>query len=98
MVGNALKFSPADGAVVVGVEPRGDFAAFSVDDRGPGIAPEHVEHLFERYYKANVTSPDGAGLGLFIARGIVEAHGGRIRLDSERGRGTRVLFTIPLSA
>ena len=66
-----------------------------VQDNGRGIAPELAPHLFERFSQANRDSRRGAGLGLAIAKGIVEAHGGRIWIESAPGRGTRVSFTLP---
>ncbi len=70
-----------------------------MQDSGPGIAPEHIGHLFERFFrvpgaKAGVR---GTGLGLYICRKIVEAHGGEIRVDSQPGTGTRFTFTIPVN-
>jgi signal transduction histidine kinase len=97
VIGNAIRFSPASGNIVVDVQRSGPLAWFSVSDEGPGIEAEHLGRLFDRYYKADLESREGAGLGLFIARGIVEAHGGGIRVESERGRGTKVSFSIPLS-
>ena len=95
LIGNALRFTPAGGRISLTVEPRGDEVLFSVADTGPGIAPEHLEHLFDRFWQAQRTHRSGAGLGLAIARGIVEAHGGRIRVESEPGVGTTVSFTVP---
>jgi signal transduction histidine kinase len=97
LLGNALKFSPPEGVVTVDVQTENALAVFSVVDQGPGIEAEHLGRLFDRYYKANAASREGAGLGLFIARGIVEAHKGSIRVESARGRGTRMVFTIPLA-
>jgi signal transduction histidine kinase len=68
----------------------------AVDDRGPGIPKAEQTLLFERFYRPRAEGP-GIGLGLAIAKGIVEAHGGRIGIDSEPGRGTSVWFTLPLS-
>jgi signal transduction histidine kinase len=97
VIGNAIRFSPQGGDIVLSVEPGGAYAWFSVTDHGRGIESEHLGRLFDRYYKADLDSREGAGLGLFIARGIVEAHGGRIRVESELGHGTSVSFSIPLS-
>jgi signal transduction histidine kinase len=94
LLGNAIKFSPKGGVVAVDVAHDGPVLTFSVSDQGPGIAPEHTDRLFDRYYKANAASREGAGLGLFIARGIVLAHGGKIRVESERGNGTRMIFSL----
>ena len=97
LVGNALKFTPRGGRVVLGLEECSPFARFSVADTGPGIPPEQHGHLFKRFWKAKEGTRDGAGLGLFISRGIAEAHGGAIGVDSRVGEGTRVWFTIPLA-
>jgi len=79
--------------VVVRVENREDEALVSVQDSGPGIDPEHVPHLFDRFYRANTRS-SGLGLGLYISRILVEAHGGRIWVESRPGQGS--IFTIGL--
>ncbi len=97
LIGNALKFVPKeDGSVTLSVERDGTRARFSVADNGPGIPPEHLGHLFERYWKGASASRDGAGLGLFIAKGILDAHGGEARVESNVGRGTTVRFWLPL--
>jgi signal transduction histidine kinase len=68
---------------------------FSNRDTGGGISPEHLPHLFERYWQGRQGESSGAGLGLYIARGIIEAHGGRIWADSTPGQGTVISFTLP---
>jgi PAS domain S-box-containing protein len=93
---NALKFTPRDGRVGVAIESRDSSLVFSVADTGPGIAPENQRKVFDRYWQAsNGARARGAGLGLSIAKGIVEAHGGRIWVDSELGKGSTFAFTIP---
>lgn len=96
LVGNAVKFTPAGGHIRVGAA-RGDEGEVrvTVEDTGPGIPPEHLEHVFDRFWQARSTRRAGAGLGLAIARGIVEAHGGRIQACSEVGKGTTFEFTLP---
>lgn len=92
---NALKHTPAGGSVVVAAEQAGDGrVAFEVDDTGTGIAPEALPQIFERFVKA----PDsrGAGLGLAIAKSLVEAHGGQITARSQQGLGTTMRFTLPI--
>jgi signal transduction histidine kinase len=97
ILANALKFSPEGSQVRLAVSRQGDAAVFAVADEGPGIDPALAKRIFERHYKANPASRDGAGLGLFIARGIVEGHRGTIRIESEPGRGTIVSVAIPLA-
>lgn len=95
---NAIKFTPAGGSVIVRVSVSTDGAALTVavSDTGPGIAPEDVPRLFERYWQAPRLLRAGSGLGLFIAKGIVEAHGGTIAVDTAQGEGTTMRFTLPL--
>lgn len=93
LVSNAIKFTPPGGAVGVRVEPAADGVRFAVSDSGPGIAPEQLCYVFERFWRGG--SLRGAGLGLYIARGIVEAHQGRISVDTEPGRGSTFAFTLP---
>jgi signal transduction histidine kinase len=95
LVGNALKFTPAGGRITLGAQPGDEGVVFRVEDTGSGIDPEHLPHLFDRFWQAHRTRRGGAGLGLAIAKGIVEAHGGRIRVRSEPGRGSTFYFTLP---
>jgi PAS domain S-box-containing protein len=96
LIGNALKFTRSGGRIVVRARPHGTEALISVLDTGSGIEPEHLAHLFHRYWQAKRTRRAGAGLGLAIAKGIVEAHGGRIWAESEVDRGSNFFFTLPL--
>jgi K+-sensing histidine kinase KdpD len=68
---------------------------FAISDAGPGIQPEHLQHIFDRFWKRETEGRKGTGLGLFIAKGIVEAHGGHILVESVPGRGTTFYFTLP---
>jgi signal transduction histidine kinase len=98
LVGNALKFTAAGGRVLVQVQAHGDGVAVSVTDTGVGIAADQLPYVFERFYQVAGSrrgGRHGAGLGLPIARGIVEAHGGTISIESTAGRGTTVRFTLP---
>ncbi|HSS40820.1 MAG TPA: HAMP domain-containing sensor histidine kinase, partial [Polyangia bacterium] len=97
LVGNALKFTPRGGEVVVSATLSGDFAEVSVRDNGPGITPELVSRLFQRFVQAHGTARRGRGLGLYICRGIVQAHGGTVWVDTAVGRGSTFFFTIPLA-
>ncbi len=94
LLGNALKFTPRGGAIGLQVHPVGDTIEFAVRDSGEGIAPEQLPRVFDRYWQAKRGSRAGAGLGLFIAKSIVEGHGGEIRAESEIGRGTRFSFAL----
>ncbi|WP_438006751.1 ATP-binding protein [Sorangium sp. So ce321] len=98
LLGNALKFTPKGGVVSVSLCRVADLARFSVADTGPGIPPEHQPHLFDRYWKASQESRTGAGLGLYIARGIVEAHHGTVAVESTLGHGTTIHFSLPLAS
>jgi two-component system, chemotaxis family, sensor kinase Cph1 len=75
--------------------PSGPMVRFIVADTGVGIAAEHLPHVFDRFWKMKSGNPGGTGLGLAIARGIVEAHGGGISVESRAGEGTTISFTIP---
>src|SRR6185312_8404479 len=95
LLGNAVKFTPNGGTVKVRVETRGREVLFTVADTGTGIAPDDAQHVFERYWHRNRGAKEGTGLGLFIAKGLVEAHGGTIWVESARGAGARFMFTLP---
>jgi signal transduction histidine kinase len=96
LIGNALKFTPRGGHVTVTAERDGKNVQFSVTDTGPGIPSDHIARIFERFWKHGIPGVKSIGLGLFIAKGIVDAHGGRIWVESEPGHGTRFYFTLPL--
>ncbi|HEY5950380.1 MAG TPA: HAMP domain-containing sensor histidine kinase [Kofleriaceae bacterium] len=96
LVGNALKFTPRGGRITMALERRKEDVCFSVTDTGTGIASELLEAIFERYYQLDVGDRRGLGLGLFIAKSIVDGHGGRIWAESAPGRGTTLRFTLPL--
>ncbi len=99
LLGNALKFTPTGGALAVEARREGSFVRFTVSDTGVGIAPEDVPHLFERFFQAEATRKDhaGLGLGLEICHGLVTLHGGRIWAESELGAGSKFHFTLPLA-
>ncbi|HEX2090782.1 MAG TPA: PAS domain-containing sensor histidine kinase [Longimicrobiaceae bacterium] len=96
LIGNAVKFTAEGGRISLRAVDRGEEIEFSVTDTGPGIPEAHLEHVFDRFWQAKHTSRTGAGLGLAIARGIVEPHGGRIWVESEVGRGSTFYFTLPV--
>jgi signal transduction histidine kinase len=96
LIGNALKFTPAQGSVVFQAKPyAGTLVIFSVADSGPGIPRANLKDIFNPYWQAKRAERMGAGLGLPIAKGIVESHGGKIWVESEPGKGTTFYFTIP---
>lgn len=96
LIGNAVKFVEPGGSITVGAELRDEEVVIRVTDTGAGIAPEHLPHIFDRYWEARGGARiRGSGLGLTIARGIVEAHGGRIQVESVAGSGSTFSFTLP---
>jgi PAS domain S-box-containing protein len=95
LIGNAIKFTPGGGRVTVGAAAREGEVLFWVADTGGGISPDDIPHVFDRFWQARKGAHGGAGLGLPIAQGIVAAHGGRIWVDSQLGRGSTFFFTIP---
>ena len=94
LLGNAIRAAPAGGSVEVAAERTEEAIRFSVADKGPGIAPRDLAHVFERFWTSVQDGKKGTGLGLFIAKRIVEAHGGRIWADSDE-HGTTFFFTLP---
>ena len=99
LVDNALHYTPPGGMVRVEAASAGDAVRLDVTDSGIGIAPEHLPHIFERFYrvdKSRSRAAGGAGIGLTIARRLVEAHGGTISAESTPGRGCRFTITLPV--
>jgi signal transduction histidine kinase len=97
LTGNAIKFTARHGVVHVGARRADGEVCFWVSDTGAGIPKEHLSHVFDRFWQARSADRRGAGLGLPIAKGIVEAHGGRIWVESSVGEGTSIYFTLPVA-
>jgi signal transduction histidine kinase len=96
LIGNALKFTPAGGRITVGHTAVDDVVTFFVRDTGPGIPDDKLPRLFDRYYQgSDAARRSGLGLGLFICKRLVEAHGGRLGVDSTVGVGSTFSFTLP---
>jgi signal transduction histidine kinase len=95
LVGNAVKFSPAGGEIIVRVAVLDQEILFSVSDKGKGMNPEQLSHAFDRFWQSSRTDRQGAGLGLAITKGIIEAHGGRIWAESTPDAGSTFYFTLP---
>ena len=98
IVGNAIKFTPSDGTVTLKAAPEDGRVVIQVIDTGPGIARPDIEHLFDNFWQAKNGDRRGVGLGLAIAKGVVEAHGGQIWCESELGSGATFSFTLPRTA
>src|SRR5690606_17217834 len=100
LLSNALRHTAAGGHVVLGARAQGDEVEFYIVDSGEGIAPAHQPFVFERFYQADPARSrrnSGSGIGLTVAKGLVEAMGGRIRFESEEGSGSSFYVTVPTS-
>ena len=98
LLGNALAHTARGGAVNISAQPEGDFVRFDVADNGEGIPPEYLPRIFEKFYRVpGPRSGNGAGLGLAIAREIVETHGGQIHVESSPGTGTKFSVLLPVA-
>jgi signal transduction histidine kinase len=100
LLDNAVRFTPPGGSVTVSAQRQNGSCEVTVADTGPGISAEHLPRLFERFYRvdsARSAKDGGTGIGLAIARSVVEAHGGHIRAESEVGRGSAFTFDLPVA-
>ncbi|HSO26604.1 MAG TPA: ATP-binding protein, partial [Anaerolineales bacterium] len=97
LISNALKYSPSGGEIRISGQARVEQVIVCVSDEGPGIAANDIPHVFDRFYRATDASrtTKGAGLGLYLARAIIEAHQGHIWVDPQPGAGARICFSLP---
>jgi signal transduction histidine kinase len=98
ILGNALKYTPAEGKITFGIEEQTEAVIFEVIDSGYGIASEELPRIFDKFYRSanpNITAQAGTGLGLAITAEIVRLHGGQIDVKSQLGEGTHVTIRIP---
>ena len=99
LIENAVRYTPAESPIELGVRVDGDQMVISVADRGPGIPPADRERVFDKFYRVlgtQTTRTTGSGLGLAVSKGLVEAHGGRIWVEDRDGGGAIFRFTLPL--
>jgi two-component system, NtrC family, sensor histidine kinase KinB len=96
LIGNAIRYSYDQSAVLLSIEEEKEFMRFSVKDTGQGIAPQFIGKVFDRYFRIPGTKKEGTGLGLSISKELIEAQGGHIFVESEYGAGSTFSFTLPL--
>ena len=98
LISNAVTYSKEKGTVKISLKKRGEEIAGMVEDDGIGIAPKDLPYIWERFYRADTSRTDSShsGLGLSMVKWIVEAHGGRIEVESDQGKGSKFIFYLPL--
>jgi signal transduction histidine kinase len=95
LIGNAIKFTPEQGTIKVRAKPEDKQVLFQVADDGPGISADSLSHLFDSFWQARKNDQRGVGLGLAIVKELVEAHGGKIWVESKPEHGSTFSFTLP---
>jgi len=98
LLDNASKFSPAGSRITIGLRAHAKETEVYIADQGPGILPEHLPRVFERFFKSSASRGGGTGLGLAIVKHIIEAHGGSVYVRSRLGEGATLGFTVPNAA
>jgi signal transduction histidine kinase len=98
LIGNAVRHTPKGGSITLGAETIDGSVRFTVADTGTGVPKEYQARIFERFYRVPESGHKGTGLGLYIAKEIVRAHGGEIGAESEPGKGSRFWFTLPAAS
>jgi signal transduction histidine kinase len=101
LIDNAVKYNVQNGRIIVGVKKSNDgqFVETSVEDTGVGINPEDIKNLFSKFFRSSNSAKlntEGSGLGLYVAKKIIQSHGGKIWAESELGRGTKITFSLPI--
>ena len=97
LLDNAMKYAPPEEAITIQADQEGDEIVIAVKDRGPGLPEAELEHVFDRFFRINAEGISGTGLGLSIAKGIVEAHNGRIWAENRQGGGAAFSLALPIA-